>query len=75
MKLDLTYKKALSIFASAFKSREMVLKTKQRVKETKLHCHRKKTGDAVLRNTKERPCSHCCRGKEMSITQHECVDL
>jgi hypothetical protein len=33
MKLDLTDKKELCVFASAFKSREIALKTKQRTKQ------------------------------------------
>jgi hypothetical protein len=33
MKLDLTDKKELRVFASAFKSREMELKTKHRVEK------------------------------------------
>jgi hypothetical protein len=45
MKLDLTDKKELCVFASAFKSREMVLKKKQRIKQQKLHCSGNKTGD------------------------------
>ena len=41
--------------------------------ENRVHIKRNKTDNVLWRNNEARSCNHCCSGKEMCITQPECV--